>query len=87
MARKSSGSLLRKKLDSLSFLQAHPKVQKRFSYAGCMGYVEKLHNGCHQTITEAFAKSYDGNKASVGSLEMIVYEATIATTTSLPRSG
>jgi hypothetical protein len=68
MERKRSGSLLRKELDSLSFLQAHPEVKKRFSDAGCMGYVEKLQNGCHQTTTEVFAKSYDGNKSCVGSL-------------------
>jgi hypothetical protein len=66
MERKQSGSLLRKELDSLSFLQAHPEVQKHFSDAGCMGYVEKLQNDCHQTTTEVFAKSYDGNKACVG---------------------
>jgi hypothetical protein len=87
MARKQSGSLLRKELDSLSFLQAHPEVQKRFSDAGCMGYVEKLQDGYHQTTVEVFAKSYDGNKACVGSLEIIVDEAAIATATSLPRSG
>jgi hypothetical protein len=39
MARKRSGSLLRNELDSLSFLQEHPEVQKCFSDAGCMGYV------------------------------------------------
>jgi hypothetical protein len=87
MERKRSGSLLRKELDRLSFLQAHPEVQKRFLDAGCMGYVEKLQNGCYQTTAEAFAKLYDGNKACVGSLEIIVDEATIATTTSLPRLG
>jgi hypothetical protein len=87
MARKRSGLLLRKELDSLSFLQSHPDVQKRFSDAGCMSYVERLQNGCHQITAEAFAKSYDGNRASVGSVEMIVDEAAIATTTSLPRSG
>jgi hypothetical protein len=87
MERKQSRSFLRKELDSLSFLQAHPEVQKHFSDAGCMGYVEKLQNGCHQTIAEAFAKTYDGNKAYVGSLEIIVDEDAIATVTSLPRSG
>ena len=87
MERKQSGSLLRKELDSLSFLQAHPELKKRFSDTGCMGYVEKLQNGCHQTTVEAFAKSYDGNKACVGSLEMIVDEATISIETILPRSG
>jgi hypothetical protein len=87
MARKQSGSLLRKELDSLYFLQAHPKMQKHFSDTGCMGYVEKLQNGCHQTTTEVFAKSYDGNKSSVGSLEIIVDEAAIAIATNLPRSS
>ena len=87
MERKRSGSLLRRELDSVSFLQAHPEVKKRFSDTGCMDYVEKLQNGCHQTTTETFAKSYDGNKACVGSLEMIVDEAAISTATGLPRTG
>jgi hypothetical protein len=52
-----------------------------------MEYVERLQNGCHQSTTEAFAKTFDGNKACVGSLEIIVDEASIAAATSLPRSG
>jgi hypothetical protein len=87
MARKRSGLLLRKELDNLPFLQSHPDVQKHFSDAGCMGYVERLQNGCRQTTAEAFSKSYNGNRASVGSVEMIVDEAAIATTTNLPRLG
>jgi hypothetical protein len=87
MARKRSGLLLRKELDNLSFLQSHPDVQKRFSDAGCMNYVERLQHGYHQATTEVFAKSYDGKKASVGSLEMIVDEAAIAIATGLPRTG
>jgi hypothetical protein len=87
MARRRSGSLLRKELDSLSFLQAHLEVQKHFSDAGCMGYVEKLQNDCQQTTAEVFSKSYDGNKAYVGSLEIIVDEAAIAAAISLPRSS
>jgi hypothetical protein len=74
-------------LDSLSFLQTHPEVQKRFSNTGCMEYVERLQNGCHQSTAEVFAKTFDGNKACVGSLEIIVDEAAIAVATSLPRSG
>jgi hypothetical protein len=87
MERRHSGSLLRKELDSLSFLQEHPKVKKHFSNVGCMGYVEKLQNDCHQSTTEAFSKTYDGNKSCVGSLEIIMDEAAIAVATSLPRSG
>ena len=67
MVRRRSGSLLRKELDSLSFLQMHPEVHKHFSNAGCIEFVERLQNGCHQSTTEAFAKTFDGNKAHVGS--------------------
>jgi hypothetical protein len=87
MARRHIGSLLRKELDSLSFLQAHPEVKKHFSNVGCMEYVERLQNGCHQSTAEAFAKTFDGNTAYVGSLKIIVDEASITAATSLPRSG
>jgi hypothetical protein len=87
MVRRRSGSLLRKELDNLSFLQTYLEVQKHFSNAGCIEFVERLQNGCHQSTTEAFAKNFDGNKARVGSLEIIVDEATIDAGTSLPRSG
>jgi hypothetical protein len=85
--RKLSGSLLRKELDSLSFIQVHIEVQKQFSDTSYMGYVEKLQNNCRQTTAEVFAKSYDGNKACFGSLEIIFDEASISTVTNLPRSG
>jgi hypothetical protein len=52
-----------------------------------MTYVENLQEGYHQVIAETFAKSYDGKKAIVGSLELIVDEATITSTTDLPRKG
>ena len=87
MERRHSGSLLRKELDNLSFLQMHPEVQKHFSNARCIEFVERLQNDCHQSIAEAFAKTFDGNKAHVGSLEIIVDEAAIAAATNLPRSG
>jgi hypothetical protein len=87
MERKQGGRLLRKELDNLSFLQSYPEVQKRFSDAGCMTYVERLQEGYHQVIAEIFAKSYDGSKATVGSLELIVDEVAIASATGLPRTG
>jgi hypothetical protein len=87
MVRRCSGSLLRKELDNLSFLQTHPEVQKHFSNTGCIEFVERLQNGFHQSTAEAFAKTFDGNKARVGSLEIIVDEVVIAAATSLPRTG
>jgi hypothetical protein len=64
MVRKRSGALLKRELDNLSFLQSHPEVQRHFANAGCMEFVERLQVGCHQDTAEAFAKTFDGNKAS-----------------------
>ena len=87
MARRRSGSLLKRELDSLSFLQTHPEVHRHFSNVGCIGFVERLQIGCHQSTSEAFAKTFDGNKAHVGSMEIRVDEVVIAAATSLPRMG
>jgi hypothetical protein len=84
MVRKRSGALLKRELDSLSFLQTHPKVERHFSNTGCIGFVERLQIGCHQSTTKAFAKTFDGNKTHVGSMEIRVDEAAIAVATSLP---
>ena len=46
-----------------------------------MNFVEKLQEGHHTEVAEMFAKSYDGRNAVVGSLNFIVDEGTIATTT------
>ena len=74
-------------MENLYFLQTHPEVQKHFLNAGCIEFIERLQNGCHQPTTEDFAKTFDGNKARVGSMEIRVDEAAIAAATSLPRMG
>jgi hypothetical protein len=87
MARKRSGVLLKRELDNLSFLESHPEVQRHFSNTGCMEFAERLQVGSHQATAEAFAKTFDGNKARVGSVEIKVDEAVIAAATGLPRTG
>jgi hypothetical protein len=87
MVRKRSGVLLKRELDSLSFLQSHPDVQRHFSNAGCMEFAERLQIGCHQATAEAFAMTFDGNRARVGSVEIKVDEEVIAAATGLPRTG
>jgi hypothetical protein len=52
-----------------------------------MTYIENLREGYHQAIAETFEKSYDGKKGKVGSLELIVDEAAIASTIGLPKVG
>ena len=87
MVRKCSGALLKRELDNLSFLQSHPEVQRHFSNAGCMEFAERLQIGCHQATAEAFAKTFDGNRARVGFVEIKVDEEFIAAATGLPTTG
>jgi hypothetical protein len=87
MVKKRGGLLLKRELSNLSFLESHPKVQRYFSNAGCMEFVNRLQSGCHQATTEAFAMSFDGNRARVGSVEIKVDEKFIAEATGLPMTG
>ena len=70
MGKKWGGPPLRKELDNIQYLQSHPEIHQYFSDVDCLTYVEKIQEGYHQVIEEAFAKYYDGNKATVGTLEI-----------------
>jgi hypothetical protein len=72
MVKKRGGLLLKRELSNLSFLESHPEVQRYFSNAGCMEFVNRLQSGYHQATAEAFAMSFDGNRARVGSVEIKV---------------
>jgi hypothetical protein len=85
--KKRGGFLLKRELSDLSYLQSHPEVQRYFSNAGCMEFVNKLQSGYHQATAEAFALSFDGNRARVGSVEIKVDEKFIAEATGLPMTG
>jgi hypothetical protein len=52
-----------------------------------MEFVNRLQSGCHQATTEAFAMSFDGNRAQVGSVEIKVDEKFIVEATGLPMTG
>jgi len=79
--------LLKRELSDLSYLQSHPDVQRHFSNAGCMEFVNRLQSGHHQVTAEAFALSFDGNRARLGSIEIKVDEKFIAEATGLPMTG
>jgi hypothetical protein len=87
MVKKRGGLLLKRELNNLSFLESHPEVQRHFSNAGCMEFVKRLQSGCHQATAEAFAMTFDGNRARVGSVEIKVDEKLIAVATGLPMTG
>jgi hypothetical protein len=87
MVKKRGGLLLKRELNNLSFVESHPEVQRHFSNAGCMEFVKRLQIGYHQTTAEAFAMTFDGNRARVGSVEIKVDEKFIAVATGLPMTG
>jgi len=74
------GAPLRKELDDITYLEAHPEVCQMFKDTGYYRYVQKL-QGYHQGVTEAFARTFDGAKVIIGPLEMQVDESSIATST------
>jgi len=80
------GEILIKELSDTAYLKAHPEVCQMFKEAGCYRFCEKL-QGSHQGVVEAFALSFDGVKAKVGTMEMQVDEDLIAIATEIPRIG
>jgi hypothetical protein len=83
---KKGGALLRKELNDITYLESHPEICQMFRDAGCYRFCEKL-QGFHQGVAEAFALTFDGAKARVGTIEVQVNEAIVAATTKMPRTG
>ena len=77
---------MRKELDNIGYLEAHPEVCQLFRDTGCYRFCEKL-KSFHQRVAEAFALTFDGRKAVIGQDEFQVDEALIAEVTELPRYG
>jgi hypothetical protein len=83
---KKGGALLRKELNDITYLESHPEIFQMFRDVGCYRYCEKL-QGFHQGVAEAFALTFDGAKAKVGTIELQVNEAIVAAATEMPRTG
>ena len=83
---KKGDPALRKEVDGVWYLEAHPEVCEFFKAVGCYQYCQKLQD-FHQQVAEAFALTYDGRKATIGKEEFLVDEALIAEITELPRTG
>ena len=66
---KKGGDFLRKELNDITYLESHPKIFHMFRDAGCYRFCEKL-QGFHQGVVEAFALTFNGAKAIVGTIEV-----------------
>jgi hypothetical protein len=82
----SGGKLLRKEMNDVLYLESHPEICQMFKEAGCYRYCEKL-QGYHQGVAEAFARSFDGEKVTLGPMVMQIDEASVAATTEMPGQG
>jgi hypothetical protein len=80
------GVVLRKELQDITYLEAHPEACELFKNVGCYRFFQKL-QGYHQGITEAFAKIFDGVKIQLGPVLMQIDEVSIETTTKIPGEG
>ena len=83
---KKGATTLRKELNDIGYLKAHPEVCQMFKNAGCFNFCKKL-DSFHQQVAEAFALSFDGKKACIGQDEFQIDEALIAEVTELPTTG
>jgi hypothetical protein len=57
----TGGALLRKELQDISYLEAHPEACELFKEVGCYRFLPKSPR-VSSGITEAFSKSFDGFK-------------------------
>jgi hypothetical protein len=80
------GVVLRKELQDISYLEAHPESCELFKSVGCYRFFQNL-QGYHQGVTEAFAKGFDGFKIQLGPVLMKIDEASIETTTEMSGEG
>jgi hypothetical protein len=83
---KKGGTLLRKKLNDITYLEAHLEIFQMFKDGGYYRFCEKLQR-FHQGVAEALALTFDGAKAKVGTIEVQVDEAIVAAATEMPRTG
>ena len=77
---KNGGTLLRKELNDITYLEAHPEIFQMFRDAGCYRFYGKL-QGFHQGVAEEFALTFDGAKAKIGTIEVQVDEAIVTAAT------
>jgi hypothetical protein len=80
------GALLRKELQDISYLEAHPEVCEIFKEDGCYRFYQKI-QGYHQGITEAFFKSFDGFKVHLGPMVMKIDEASVVASIEMSGAG
>jgi hypothetical protein len=66
---KKGGNFLKKELNDITYLEYHPEIFQMFRDVGCYIFCEKL-QGFHQSVAEAFAFTFDGDKAKVGTIEV-----------------
>jgi hypothetical protein len=83
---KKGATTLRKELNDIGYLEAHPEVCQMFKNVGCFNFCKKL-DSFHQQVAEVFALSFNGKKACIGQDKFQIDEDLIAEVTKLPTAG
>jgi hypothetical protein len=80
------GSVIRTEPYDMQLFDVEPLIREVFQRVGCLNFYQNMQRG-HPEVAREFALNFDGTKTKVGTLELEVSEATIATTTEIPNIG
>jgi hypothetical protein len=80
------GSVFRTEPCDMQLFDVEPMIREVFQRVGCLNFCQNMQRG-HLEVAREFSLNFDGTKTKVGTLEMEVSEATIATTTEIPNTG
>jgi hypothetical protein len=70
----------------MHLFDAEPLIREVFQRVGCLTFCQNMQRG-HPKVAREFYLNFDGTKNKVGTLDMEVFEATIATTMEITNTG
>jgi hypothetical protein len=80
------GSVVRTEPSDMHLFDVEPMIREVFQRVGCLSFCQNMQRG-HPEVARQFSLNFDGTKTKVGTLELEVSEATIATTTEIPNTS
>jgi hypothetical protein len=80
------GGIVRIEPYDMQLFDVEPLIIEVFQRVGCFNFCHNMQRG-HPEVAREFSLNFDGTKTKVGTLELEVYEATIAATTEIPNTG
>jgi hypothetical protein len=80
------GGIVRTEPYDMQLFDAKPLIREVFQRVGCFNFCQKIER-VHPEVSREFSLNLNGNKTKVGTLELEVFESTIAAATEIPNTG